>query len=105
MDKTKAIRLTRDDWLQAALKMSVRGIDSVKIAPLATSLGVNTGSFYWHSKNRGELLQSLLERRNVGSGHERGLLRGLTGSRGEWQQASGKGRQKNDHEQRSVRSD
>ena len=61
MDKTKAIRLTRDDWLQAALKMSVRGIDSVKIAPLATSLGVTTGSFYWHFKNRGELLQSLLE--------------------------------------------
>jgi len=57
-DKTK--RLTRDDWLKAALGLCKAGIDNVKVAPLATELGVTTGSFYWHFKNRQELLEALL---------------------------------------------
>ena len=55
-------RLSRDDWLQAALEtMRNAGIDGVKVAPLASQLGVTTGSFYWHFKNRRELLEALLE--------------------------------------------
>lgn len=55
-------RLSRDDWLQAALEtMRHTGIDGVKVAPLATQLGVTTGSFYWHFKNRRELLELLLD--------------------------------------------
>jgi AcrR family transcriptional regulator len=57
-DETK--RLTRDDWLKAALGLCKAGIDNVKVAPLATELGVTTGSFYWHFKNRQELLEALL---------------------------------------------
>ena len=54
-------RLSRDDWLQAALQtMRSAGIDGVKVAPLAVQLGVTTGSFYWHFRNRGELLDELL---------------------------------------------
>ncbi len=53
-------RLGREDWLKAALGMCEAGIDSVKIAPLATTMGVTTGSFYWHFKNRRELLDALL---------------------------------------------
>lgn len=53
--------LTRDDWLKAALSLCGTGIDNVKVAPLAKQLGVTTGSFYWHFKNRRELLEALLE--------------------------------------------
>ena len=41
--------------------MSVKGIDAIKVAPLAADMGVTTGSFYWHFKNRRELLDALLE--------------------------------------------
>jgi len=54
-------RLSRDDWLKAALHRSTLGIDAVKVAPLAAELGVTTGSFYWHFKNRRQLLDALLE--------------------------------------------
>ncbi len=54
-------RLSRDDWLKAALAMCATGIDNVKVATLAESMGVTTGSFYWHFKNRRELLDALLE--------------------------------------------
>jgi len=54
-------RLGRDDWLKASLRMCDKGIDAVKVAPLAENMGVTTGSFYWHFKNRRELLEALLE--------------------------------------------
>lgn len=58
-EKTK--RLTRNDWLKAALSLCGAGIDNLKVAPLAEHLGVTTGSFYWHFKNRRVLLQALLD--------------------------------------------
>jgi len=54
-------QLSKEDWLMAALKMCEAGIDKVKVAPLAAEMGVTTGSFYWHFKNRRELLDALLE--------------------------------------------
>ena len=45
----------------AALDMCEGGIDKIRVAPLAADIGVTTGSFYWHFKNRGELLNALLE--------------------------------------------
>ena len=54
-------QLARDDWLKAALNQCTAGIDTVKVAPLAEQLGVTTGSFYWHFKNRRELLEAMLE--------------------------------------------
>lgn len=54
-------QLSREDWMQAALEtMRIAGVDGVKVAPLAARLGVTTGSFYWHFKNRRELLDELL---------------------------------------------
>jgi AcrR family transcriptional regulator len=61
MEKNKAKQLTRDDWLNEALHMCVQGIDKVRVAPLAKSMGVTTGSFYWHFRNRRELLDGLLD--------------------------------------------
>lgn len=54
-------RLARDDWLKAALSLCESGIERVKVAPLAAEMGVTTGSFYWHFKNRRELLDALLD--------------------------------------------
>lgn len=55
-------RLSREDWLKAALqKMRQDGIEEIKVAPLASRLGVTTGSFYWHFRNRRELLHALLD--------------------------------------------
>jgi len=61
MVEKKLGRLNREDWLKAAAEqLRVAGIDSIKIAPLAAQIGVTTGSFYWHFKNRMELLIALL---------------------------------------------
>jgi AcrR family transcriptional regulator len=54
-------QLSRDDWLQAALENCELGVDTIKVAPLATKMGVTTGSFYWHFKSRRELLDAMLE--------------------------------------------
>ena len=55
-------RLSREAWLQGALEIvGTQGIEAVKVAPLAASLGVTTGSFYWHFKNRRALLHAVLE--------------------------------------------
>lgn len=55
-------RLTRADWLSAALDLLVgSGIDAVRITRLAERLGVSRGSFYWHFADRGELLGAMLE--------------------------------------------
>jgi AcrR family transcriptional regulator len=52
----------REDWLDAARRALVAGgIDRVKVEPLAGVLGVTTGSFYHHFKNRQALLDGLLE--------------------------------------------
>ena len=61
MVANKAQQLSRDAWLNAALELTGNGIDQIKVAPLAKDLGVTTGSFYWHFKNRQELLDSVLE--------------------------------------------
>lgn len=61
MEKSETTRLSRNDWLKAALRFCETGINAVKVAPLAKDMGVTTGSFYWHFKNRRELLDALLE--------------------------------------------
>lgn len=56
------VRLDSDDWLRAARNALIAGgIAAVKVEPLAASLGVTAGSFYWHFSNRGALLSRLLE--------------------------------------------
>jgi len=60
MSKTE--RLNREEWVRGALDILVTaGVSGVKIVPLARRLGVTSGSFYWHFKNRRELRDALLD--------------------------------------------
>ena len=60
--KKKSKRLSREDWLAAALEvLHGEGIAKVSIVRIARDLGVTSGSFYWHFKDRNDLLQGLLD--------------------------------------------
>ena len=62
MTDKHAEKLTRDSWLQAALELlTTVGLEGIKVVPLAARLGVTSGSFYWHFKNRRELHEALLD--------------------------------------------
>ena len=53
--------LGREDWLRAARLALLRGgVEAVRVEKLARDLGVTKGSFYWHFKDRDELLDLLL---------------------------------------------
>jgi AcrR family transcriptional regulator len=54
--------LQRRDWVEAALRrLAESGIDAVRVEALARDLGTTKGSFYWHFKDRPELLAAMLE--------------------------------------------
>lgn len=54
--------LTKDDWLRAAMEMlRTRGIGGVRVLPLAKTLHVSRGSFYWHFENLQDLQDSMLD--------------------------------------------
>jgi AcrR family transcriptional regulator len=54
-------QLQRFDWLKQALEIFVNeGIDAIRITRLANDLGVTRGSFYWHFRNREDLINSLV---------------------------------------------
>jgi AcrR family transcriptional regulator len=46
----------------AEARLSEHGIESVRVEVLARDLGVSKGSFYWHFRDRGELLEKMLAR-------------------------------------------
>ena len=53
--------LTPEAWVEAATTVLVdRGIDHVRVDVLATQLGVTRGSFYWHFRDREDLLRRVL---------------------------------------------
>jgi AcrR family transcriptional regulator len=55
-------RLGSGDWVGAAREALIAGgIAAVKVEPLASSLGVTVGSFYWHFQNREALYSVLLD--------------------------------------------
>ena len=62
MDKS-VNTLTRENWIDFALqRLTEEGIDKVTITGLARELSVTKGSFYWHFKDRDDLLQAMLVR-------------------------------------------
>lgn len=63
MDVLARKRLSREDWTQAALAvMGEHGVGRVAVEPLAKALGATKGSFYWHFRDRDDLITAALER-------------------------------------------
>lgn len=55
-------QLTPADWIEAATEVLVdKSIDAVRVDVLAKGLKVTRGSFYWHFKDRDDLLHQLLK--------------------------------------------
>src|SRR5882757_532145 len=55
-------RTPRSTWIEAGLRaLAAGGPDAVRIEPLAKSLGVTRGGFYWHFEDRDALLSEMLD--------------------------------------------
>ncbi|MBI4755427.1 MAG: TetR/AcrR family transcriptional regulator [Betaproteobacteria bacterium] len=53
--------LDRDSWIQAAIGvLAEEGIDGVRVEVLAKRCKVTKGSFYWHFRDRQDLLSAVL---------------------------------------------
>jgi AcrR family transcriptional regulator len=56
------LQTPRGVWIDAALRaLAAGGPDAVRVEPLAASLGVSKGGFYWHFKDRRALLEEMLD--------------------------------------------
>lgn len=54
--------LSREDWTRAALDaLAQDGLAGVAVEPLARRLKASKGSFYWHFRDRSELIAATLE--------------------------------------------
>ncbi|RZS44740.1 TetR family transcriptional regulator [Herbihabitans rhizosphaerae] len=55
-------RTPRSTWIEEGLRaLAGGGPDAVRVEPLAKTLGVTRGGFYWHFKDRQALLDAMLE--------------------------------------------
>lgn len=55
-------RTPRERWIEAGLEaLGNGGPEAVRIEPLAKTLGVTKGGFYWHFEDRQALLDELLD--------------------------------------------
>ena len=54
-------RLTREDWIRAALDaLASGGVAAVAVDRLTKTVGATRGSFYWHFKDRRDLIEAAL---------------------------------------------
>jgi AcrR family transcriptional regulator len=54
-------KLGRQDWIKAGLAvLAESGVEAVRVEPLAKRMQVTKGSFYWHFKDRNDLLEAIL---------------------------------------------
>lgn len=50
-------------WLAAAYELLAKnGVEAVKVMPLAKKLGLSRTGFYWHFKDRNQLLEAIIQR-------------------------------------------
>jgi AcrR family transcriptional regulator len=62
MEKEEIPKLSRQNWLAIGLQVFMeKGIEAVRVDPLSKLLNVTRGSFYWHFKNRDDLLEAMLQ--------------------------------------------
>jgi len=55
-------RVGKDDWTRQALDViAEKGVAGVKVESLARQLGITKGSFYWHFRDRSNLIEAALE--------------------------------------------
>jgi AcrR family transcriptional regulator len=61
--KTKNMKhVSKDQWLAKALDtLGSKGVEAIKIERLAKELNISRSGFYWHFKNRQDLLDHLLD--------------------------------------------
>jgi AcrR family transcriptional regulator len=62
MKTTEFKRVSKDEWLACALTtLANEGIGGVRIDKLAKQLGISRSGFYWHFKDRQDLLGHMLD--------------------------------------------
>jgi AcrR family transcriptional regulator len=55
-------KLDRQAWIAVGLRvLAESGVDNVRVEPIAKLMNVTKGSFYWHFKNRDEMLAEILQ--------------------------------------------
>ena len=55
-------RLGRAEWIrEAGVVLGETGVEAVRVEPLSKRLGVTKGSFYWHFRDRQELLVAMID--------------------------------------------
>ena len=62
MKKSGKKRVSKAEWLALSLEvLATEGVQGVRIERLARDLGIAKAGFYWHFRDRRDLLQSLLD--------------------------------------------
>lgn len=62
MKKSQTKRVSKAEWLVLALEvLASEGVQGVRVERLARDLGIAKSGFYWHFRDRSELLQSILD--------------------------------------------
>ena len=60
--KAPRTQLDRNDWIEGAIEvLADQGVAGLRVEVLAKNFGVTKGSFYWHFKDRHDLLTAMLE--------------------------------------------
>ena len=61
-EKKPRTQLDRNDWIEGAIGvLAEKGVDGLRVEVMAKNFGVTKGSFYWHFKDRQDLLDAVLE--------------------------------------------
>jgi len=60
--KPARVALDREAWIKGAIAiLAEHGAENLRVEVLAKRLGVTKGSFYWHFKDRRDLLEAVLD--------------------------------------------
>ena len=60
--KNKTRGFSKAEWLETAMEvLSNSGVEGLSVEGLARNLGISKSGFYWHFKDRQDLLQQLLD--------------------------------------------